>query len=177
MGAMDPDWERFSASDAALMAASGANTLKSFVYANWWSSNIVSNLDWTTTYQAKYAQIEQWVHADGMKFWIQCMGFDGSPSEGWSQMLSEVITNYNGMGDQWINGFGQMIQALKPDVIGVMNEPPQYAIGTTFASQYTNAQFFQAYEQFVTRAINTWRLLDPNEFFQSNLCHSGTSAA
>ena len=43
-----------------------------------------------------------------------------------------------------------------------MNEPPDYAIGTSFASQYTNAQFFQAYEQFVTRAIDTWRAIEPN---------------
>jgi hypothetical protein len=162
MGAMDPDWERFSASDAALMQASGANTLKEFLYINWWQNNIVSNLDGTTTYQAKTIQMVQWVHANGMKFWMECFGFDWNPPEGWDQMKAEVILNYNGMGDQWINGFGQIIQALHPDVVDVMNEPSDFAIGTTFANQYTNAQFFQAYEQFVTRAIDAWRAIEPN---------------
>jgi hypothetical protein len=147
------------------MKASGANTLKCFLYLNWWSNNVLSNIDWTTHYQAKYAQIVQWTHANGMKFWLECLGYDWNPSEGWTQMEANVIMNYNGMGDQWINGFGQMIQTLHPDVVGVMNEPPNFAAGTTYASQYTDAQFYQAYIRFVTRAIDAWKAIDPNLVF------------
>jgi hypothetical protein len=162
MGAMNPDWCMFSASDAASMKNSGANTLKSFLYLDWWNSNTISHVDGKTTYQAGNIQIAQWTHANGMKLWMECFSANPNPPEGWYQMKANVILNYNGMGDQWINGFGQIIRTLHPDVVDVMNEPPNFAIGTSYASQYTNAQFFQAYEQFVLRAIDAWRAIDPN---------------
>jgi hypothetical protein len=162
MGAMNPDWCQFIASDVASMKNSGANTLKAFLYLDYWNSNGLSHVDGKTTYQAGYIQMAQWVHTNGMKFWMECFSSNWNPPEGWYQMKANVILNYNGMGDQWINGFGQIIQTLHPDVVDVMNEPPYFAIGTTYASQYTNAQFFQAYEQFVLRAIDAWRAIDPN---------------
>jgi hypothetical protein len=94
-------------------------------------------------------------------------GMTGSPS--WSQFKADVIMNKDGIGDQWINGWGQVIRDLQPYAADVMNEPMGVS-GTTYEPTTTYGQFVEAYRQFCVRAIDAWRLIKPDLVCVINGC-------
>jgi hypothetical protein len=165
MGVDCPEWINFDEEQADLLKNAGANAIRFFFWSNEW---IADPPAWTEPdnpemhFQAKHIRIAVWLKQRGINLIIGAIGFEeGTPPEGWSQMKADVIMNADGKGDQWIAGFGDIIAKLQPYGINVMNEP-QEVTGTTYAGSMTQAQFFEAYRQFVTKAVNAWRTIKPN---------------
>lgn len=81
----------------------------------------------------------------------------GHPSnnEDWANKAS-IILNENGLGDEWISEWTEIIKILQPQGIEIMNEPPDAGL-----SGNPNLTFV-AYRQFCIEAINAYRAVKPN---------------
>jgi len=162
MGVVSPEWGRFSSESADLIKSVGANTVREFIVPEWWQNDISHWIDPTIKYQAKHLQIKQWLKERNIKYYMGTWGtWVWDPPEGWSNAKAKVILNIDGLQDQWINDIGQIIQVLQPDIIDVMGEPPELS-DTQYAGTMTDAQYFDAYRQFVIRAIRNWRTIKPD---------------
>ena len=164
MGVDCPEWINFDEAQADILKNNNANAIRWHIYANWWTQNIPA---WTDPdnpemkFQAKHERIAEWLRQRGIKFIIGATGFQWDPPEGWVQMKADVIMNADGKGDKWIADYGDVIVKLQPYGINVMNEPA-WVIGTSYEGTVTQDQFFEAYRQFVIRAMNAWRLIKPD---------------
>jgi hypothetical protein len=161
MGIDDPEWGHLSAQDLDLIKSVGANTVRIGIYMDWWTSNLEHWEFPGTFYQQKLIKIGQWAKERGLQLIIQTVGTTWDPQPSWSQMEADAIMNTGGAGDQWISVYGDMIRQIQPWGIDVMNEPP-IVQDTTYNATMTQNQFFAAYRQFCTRAIEAWRATKPD---------------
>lgn len=152
MGVEVDEWQHTTEQLIRLLADTGATTFKHHVFWDWWYDNVTG---WITgeRYQTKLLQIRQWCIKYGLKFIIQIQANQYDPPEGWDTFKKNAILNVNGAGDTWISKVNGMVAALRPDVVGVMNEPSD--MGLTM-SQYLT---------FINRAMNTWKATEPNTKF------------
>lgn len=164
MGVDYPEWINFDEAQADMLKNNNANAIRWPIYSNNWINDIPA---WTEpdnplmNFQAKHKRIAEWLKPRGIRLIIGAVGFEWNPPEGWTQMKADVIMNADGKGDKWIADYGDMIAKLQPYGINVMNEP--YLVrGTSYEATVTQEQFFEAYRQFVTRAVNTWRTIKPD---------------
>jgi len=164
MGVDGPEWINFDEAQADILKNNNANAIRLGIYSNNWINNIPA---WTDpenplmNFQAKHKRIAEWLQQRGVRLIVCADGFEWNPPEGWVQMKADVIMNTDGKGDKWIADYGDVIVKLQPYGIHVMNEPEGVA-GTTYEGTITQEQFFEAYRQFVIRAINTWRAIKPD---------------
>lgn len=153
VGVVSPAWPHFTVQEADLLVNAGANVLREVIAANWWND---------TNFQMAHIQMAQWLTQRGIKYYVGTWGtFDWNPSEGWNQAKADVIMNASGKGDLYISKYSSIIQALQPAMIDVIGEPPEVS-GTTYNNTLNDAQWFEAYRQFVTRAIGAWRQIKPD---------------
>jgi hypothetical protein len=164
MGVDSPEWINFDEEQADILKNNNANAIRLHIYSNYWINDIPA---WTEPdnplmkFQAKHGRIAEWLRQRGIRLIISGDGFEWNPPEGWVQMKADVIMNADGKGDRWIADYGDVIAKLQPYGIGVMNEP-EAVDGTTYAGTMTQEQFFEAYRQFVIRAVNAWRAIKPD---------------
>jgi hypothetical protein len=161
MGLGDTEWQHFTPELAALIKSSGGQVLRYQMYSNWWVNNIQSWMYPGTYYRAKMMQIRQLFSDYGIKFWLDAVGYYPNPSEGWENMHARAIFNTNGAGDTWIATWSQIISALQPEIVGIMNEPGRISDASEYPG-VTQAQYYTAYRQFVIRAINAYKAIKPD---------------
>jgi hypothetical protein len=163
MGVDGPEWINFDEEQADLLKNSGANTIRWPIYADEWAANEPA---WTEpdnplmVFQTRLKQIAEMLKQRGIRLIISGYGYYDRPL-GWAQLKADVIMNADGKGDKWIADYGDVIAKLQPYGINVMNEP-EAVDETTYAGTMTKEQFFEAYRQFVIRAVTAWRTIKPD---------------
>jgi hypothetical protein len=163
MGAVSPEWGRFSSENADLLKSVGANTMREFIVPSWWQNDISHPIDPNIKYQAKHLQIKQWLKERNIKYYMGTWGtWVWNPPEGWNNAKAKVILNIDGLQDKWIKDVGDIIQTLQPDIVDVMGEPPDDIANTVYAGTMTQEEFYATYRQFVVRAIEAWRTIKPD---------------
>jgi len=162
MGSMGPEWGHFTVEEADLLKNNGANCLAEIIYPAWWQSNETNPYS-GEAYQAKHLQMRQWLKDRSIKYCMSLTGtWDWAPTEGWDNAKMEVVLNVSGLQDKWIADVGAIIQALQPDIVTPMGEPPYYIADTVYNGTITQDQYVQTYRQFCIRAINAWRAIKPD---------------
>lgn len=161
MGVMTNEWQYFSQTNAVLLKNAGATVLKDLLRWKWWDDNVVGWLK-GDRYQTKLLQNRQWLRDNTIKYYIDSDGRDWDPAEGWDVMRADAIMNVDGKGDLWISKYCTIIQALQPDIIGLMNEPV-----ISIASRYgvSENEFFNRYRTFCIKAIAAYKAVKPDLVF------------
>lgn len=128
---------------------------------NAWRQNMISDCYTDQYWFSTMKNLKNDLDQRGIKLIIATMGVDSWLFDFNWQEQADIIVNVNGSGDKWINDWGNIIKALNPYAIDVMNEPMGIE-GTTYAPTMTQQQFFDVYRQFVIRAIEAWRQIKPD---------------
>jgi cell division septation protein DedD len=104
-----------------------------------------------------YTTIRDACTVAGLNFTVQSL----SPSNGTAEgTLAEynIIFDVGSAQDDWISNWGNIITALQPDAISVMNEP---SLNGTYDVEPTSEEF-QVYRNLIENCVNAWRAIDPN---------------
>ena len=153
-------WGEINAGHFDLLKNCGANAWREHIWYSSWRDDTPYWKDPSLTFRIQMRNFVRWANERGIKFIIDTAGYDGTPPS-WRQFKADVIMNKDGMGDQWINGFGEIVRELQPYAIDVMNEP-MWVYGTTYEATMTQEEFFEAYRQFCIKAIRAWRQIKPD---------------
>jgi hypothetical protein len=160
MGFNSFEWQHMTLQLVTLAKNSGTNTVRHQMSYKDWTNDIIGWIN-GEKYQAKNLQIRQWFRDNSITYWLDCMSTQSSPPEGYGNMQARVIFNTNGAGDAWISNWSQIIRALQPDIVGILNEPGLIS-GASEYPGVTQAQYYTAYRQFVIRAINAYKAIKPD---------------
>lgn len=161
MGVDSLEWINFTEELADLLKSWGANATRWGIHTCTWKDNPVA---WTGTkgrVQEEFKVIFQWLKDRGIRPIVIAMGNCQEDVVGYPQMKADVIMNHEGRGDEWITDYGDVIAKLQPWGITVMGEP-HWVQDTNYKDTMTQEQFFEAYRQFVIRALNAWRQIKPD---------------
>ena len=153
-------WGEINTVHFDLLENCGANAWREHIWYSSWRDDTPYWKDPSLTFRIQMRNFVRWANERGIKFIIDTAGYDGTPPS-WRQFKADVIMNKDGMGDQWINGFGEIVRELQPYAIDVMNEP-MWVYGTTYEATMTQEEFFEAYRQFCIKAIRAWRQIKPD---------------
>ena len=153
-------WGEINAGHFDLLKNCGANAWREHMRYADWRDDVPYWKDPSLTFRIQMKNFVRWGNERGIKFIVAAMALEHL-TENWTQMKADVIMNKDGIGDEWINGWGEVIAGLQPYAIDIMNEP-MWVYGTTYESTMTQEQFFEAYRQFCIRTIRAWRQLKPD---------------
>ena len=155
-------WGEMNEGHFELVKNAGGNAWREHFRYSAWRDDQPLAYDPTVTFRSRMRQMMRWANERNIKIIIGTIWWESlSPPEGWSQLKANIIMNANGLGDEWIDGWGEIIRELQPYAIDVMNEP-MWVYDTTYEAIMTQEQFFEAYRNFCIRTIRAWRAIKPD---------------